>query len=259
MPATELCVIHPGGLSASAGRASPRTCPPARRVQVLELETINALLGAGPGADGRRARRPAARSRSARALDRGARRLGRRRRRRRRAGRALAAPARASSCSTAPAPGAPHGEPGEARPAALVRDVHRRAPRAAGCVDPERCTTGSSRRSRELRGGRASAPCAPTPRPPTVAALLDEHARARAARPPPDRRPRAVRHAADRGQGRRAACVPDSPALGWERFGPVERLASGGDHYSMLTDPAAAAHLAMLLRRWLAPAFAAVA
>jgi hypothetical protein len=45
--------------------------------------------------------------------------------------------------------------------------------------------------------------------------------------------------------------------LGWDRFGPVECLGSGGDHYSMLTDDAAAAHLAMLLRRWLAPAYAA--
>jgi hypothetical protein len=49
--------------------------------------------------------------------------------------------------------------------------------------------------------------------------------------------------------------APDSPALGWDRFAPVELLASGGDHYSMLTDPAAAAHLAMLLARWITPAF----
>jgi hypothetical protein len=53
--------------------------------------------------------------------------------------------------------------------------------------------------------------------------------------------------------------VPGSRALGWERFGPVEVLGSGGDHYSMLTDGAAAAHLAMLLRRWLAPAFRSAA
>jgi hypothetical protein len=54
-----------------------------------------------------------------------------------------------------------------------------------------------------------------------------------------------------------SSLVPDGPALGWDRFGPVERLGSGGDHYSMLTDPFAAAHLAMLLRRWLMPAAAA--
>ena len=51
--------------------------------------------------------------------------------------------------------------------------------------------------------------------------------------------------------------APDSPALGWDRFAPVELLASGGDHYSMLNDPASAAHLAMLLRRWLTPLFEA--
>jgi hypothetical protein len=48
--------------------------------------------------------------------------------------------------------------------------------------------------------------------------------------------------------------MPESSALGWDRYGPVERLGSGGDHYSMLTDPSAAAHLAMLLRRFLMPA-----
>ena len=51
--------------------------------------------------------------------------------------------------------------------------------------------------------------------------------------------------------------APDSPALGWDRYATVELLASGGDHYSMLTDPASAAHLAMLLRRWLTPLFEA--
>ena len=37
--------------------------------------------------------------------------------------------------------------------------------------------------------------------------------------------------------------------LGWD----AETLVSSGDHYSMLTDPAAVSHLAMLLRRWFAP------
>jgi hypothetical protein len=41
--------------------------------------------------------------------------------------------------------------------------------------------------------------------------------------------------------------------LGWEDAPDVERLVSSGDHYSMLTDPAAVAHLAALLRRWFAP------
>jgi hypothetical protein len=41
--------------------------------------------------------------------------------------------------------------------------------------------------------------------------------------------------------------------LGWEDEPDVELLVSSGDHYTMLTDPAAVAHLAMLLRRWFAP------
>jgi hypothetical protein len=41
--------------------------------------------------------------------------------------------------------------------------------------------------------------------------------------------------------------------LGWEDAEDVERLASSGNHYTMLTDPAAVAHLAMLLGRWFAP------
>jgi hypothetical protein len=51
--------------------------------------------------------------------------------------------------------------------------------------------------------------------------------------------------------------APESRALGWDRFGPVEVLAGAGDHYTMLTDPSAAAHLAMLLQRWLGPVYAA--
>jgi thioesterase domain-containing protein len=50
--------------------------------------------------------------------------------------------------------------------------------------------------------------------------------------------------------------APESRALGWNRYGPTEVLASAGDHYSMLTDRASATHLAMLLQRWLAPVYA---
>jgi thioesterase domain-containing protein len=45
--------------------------------------------------------------------------------------------------------------------------------------------------------------------------------------------------------------LPDSPALGWDTFNAIEVLASGGDHYTMLTDPAPQVHLALLLQRWL--------
>ena len=43
--------------------------------------------------------------------------------------------------------------------------------------------------------------------------------------------------------------------LGWEATNPVEALASGGDHYTMLTDHAVP--LALSLTRWLEPARAA--
>jgi hypothetical protein len=49
----------------------------------------------------------------------------------------------------------------------------------------------------------------------------------------------------------RAACGDGH--LGWDGHPDVEELVSAGDHYTMLTDPAAVAHLAALLRRWLVP------
>ena len=45
--------------------------------------------------------------------------------------------------------------------------------------------------------------------------------------------------------------LPDSRALNWDRWGSVEVLASGGDHYTMLTEAAPQVHLALLLQRWL--------
>jgi hypothetical protein len=50
----------------------------------------------------------------------------------------------------------------------------------------------------------------------------------------------------------RAARGP-AGALGWEDHPGLELLASAGDHYTMLTEPCAVAHLAALLRRWLLP------
>jgi len=43
--------------------------------------------------------------------------------------------------------------------------------------------------------------------------------------------------------------------LGWDMR--VELLAAGGDHYTMLTDPDNVVNLALLLTRWLSPAYAA--
>ena len=53
--------------------------------------------------------------------------------------------------------------------------------------------------------------------------------------------------------------APDSRALGWERLGNFELLASGGDHFTMLTEPAPTVHLALLLQRWLTTPLAAAA
>jgi thioesterase domain-containing protein len=50
---------------------------------------------------------------------------------------------------------------------------------------------------------------------------------------------------------RAARSLDGRPALGWDAFGPVEVLASGGDHYSMLTETSCVAGLAMALGRWL--------
>jgi thioesterase domain-containing protein len=54
----------------------------------------------------------------------------------------------------------------------------------------------------------------------------------------------------------RAAREP-AGALGWDGHPGLELLASAGDHYSMLSEPCAVAHLAALLRRWVSPAAAA--
>jgi thioesterase domain-containing protein len=103
-----------------------------------------------------------------------------------------------------------------------VDDALGRLLRAAGCAD----TSLSGMRRRYVAFARAQ-----------------RRDRALAARHVPPARPLTVV---------RAARGP-LPALGWERFALVQPLVSGGDHYTMLTDPAAVAHLAALLRRWLAP------
>jgi hypothetical protein len=54
----------------------------------------------------------------------------------------------------------------------------------------------------------------------------------------------------------RAAREP-AGALGWDGHPGLELLVGAGDHYTMLTEPCAAAHLAALLRRWVMPAAAA--
>jgi thioesterase domain-containing protein len=245
MPATELCVIHPGALSASCWARLASHLPAGTPVKVLELETINRFWAADPSlttdALAERLRGRLGASRAPRVLvgwgvggvvaD------------------ALAAPARRVVLLDAPAPGAQHTEPSEAqrlrsfamylgarkglivRPDQLTLDGVREAAIAVGALRAdtapgavERCFEEHS--ARVLRDHRLTAGHSPSGTPLTLVKAAD-------------------------------SLVPDSPALGWDRFGPVERLGSGGDHFSMLTDHSAAAHLAMLLRRWLTPAFAA--
>ena len=247
MPATELCVIHPGALSASCWARLASHLPAGTPVKVLELETINRFWASDPSltieALAERLRGRLGASRAPRVLvgwgvggavaD------------------ALAAPARRVVVLDAPAPGALNAEPGEAQrlrsfamyvgarkgrtvvPAQLTLENVRDAAIAAGALRAdtslpavERCFEEHS--ARVLRDHRLTAGYAPSGTPLTVVKAAD-------------------------------SLVPETPALGWDRFGPVERLGSGGDHYSMLTDGAAAAHLAMLLRRWLTPAFATAA
>ena len=48
MPATELCVIHPGALSASCWARLASHLPAGTPVKVLELETINRFWASDP-------------------------------------------------------------------------------------------------------------------------------------------------------------------------------------------------------------------
>ena len=246
MPVTEVCVIHPGALSASSWARLASHLPAGTPVKVLELETINRYWAADPEltvealADRLRPRladpaRPRARG------------LGRRRRRRRRARR----PRRGgSSCSTA----SPRRDAAEPREAELLRSFAMYAGARRGRaleVDPARLRAGlEPALAHILDVASAAGALREDTTLATVRRCYEQHA-ARVLRDhrlvagyEPSGAPLTVVKAAD-------SIAPDSPALGWDRFAPVELLASGGDHYSMLTDPASAAHLAMLLRRWL--------
>src|SRR4051812_47347517 len=235
MPVTELCVIHPRALSAACWARLASHLPPGAPVKVLELETINRFWADDEAltiealADRLRGRLGA--SRAPRVLvgwgvggvvaD------------------ALGLGARRVVVLDTVAPGAP--EPDEAQrlrsfvmylgarkgrtldagSLEQVAEVTETAPAAVQRAFEEHST-------RVLRDHRLTAGYVPSGTPLTVV---------KAAR----------------------SLQPDSPALGWDRFGPVERLGSGGDHYSMLTDNSAAAHLAILLQRWLAPGFSSAA
>jgi thioesterase domain-containing protein len=249
MPATELCVIHPGALSAACWARLASHLPAGTPVKVLELETINRFWANDPtltvDALAERLRGRLGASRAPRVLvgwgvggavaD------------------ALAAPARRVVLLDAPAPGALAAEPTEAqRLRSFAMYVGARKGRPLP-VDPERLSL-----EHILEVATATGALRADAAPAAIERCFEEHS-TRVQRDhrltadyAPSGTPLTVVKAAH-------SLLPDSAALGWDRFGPVERLGSGGDHYSMLTDGAAAAHLAMLLRRWLAPAFSTAA
>ncbi|HWK27224.1 MAG TPA: hypothetical protein VNS09_11710 [Solirubrobacter sp.] len=239
MPATELCLIHPGGLSASCWARMASHLPAGTPVKVLELEAVNRFWADDPEltvaalADRLRGRLGTPGllvgwGAGGAVAD------------------ALAPPPARVVVLDGLAPGALNEAPDTAarlRSFAMFLGARRGraldgAPRdlddvleaavSAGALRAETSRASLERwyaehERRVLRDHRLTQTHAPSGAPLTVV---------KAAR----------------------SLAPEAPALGWDRFGPVERLGSGGDHYSMLTDGAAVAHLALLLRRWLAPA-----
>jgi thioesterase domain-containing protein len=249
MPATELCVIHPGALSASCWARLASHLPAGTPVKVLELETINRFWADDPTltieALAERLRGRLGSTRAPRVIvgwgvggavaD------------------ALAAPARRVVILDGLAPGAQPAEPSEAqRLRSFAMYVGARRGRSLN-VDPERLTLDgileAATAAGALRADTSLASVAPCYEQHSSRALRDHRLTAAYK---PSGTPLTVVKAA-------SSLLPESPALGWDRFGPVERLGSGGDHFTMLTDGAAAAHLALLLRRWLAPAFSSAA
>jgi len=187
MPATELCVIHPGALSASCWARLASHLPAGTPVKVLELETINRFWASDPSltidALAERLRGRLGASRAPRVLvgwgvggavaD------------------ALAAPARRVVVLDAPAPGALNAEPTEAQrlrsfamylgarkgrsvvPGQLTLEAVLEAAVAAGALRPEtplaaveRCFAEHS--ARVLRDHRLTAGYAPSGAPLTV-------------------------------------------------------------------------------------------
>ena len=254
MPLTEVCVIHPGALSASSWARVASHLPAGTPVKVLELETINPYWAADPTltveglAERLQPRLAIPRERVLVGWGVGG-----------AVADALDAPSRRVVVLDGLAPGALKAEPDEAQ---LLRSFAMYAGARRGCplaIDPARLREGlepALAHILDVACGAGALHMDTTPA--TVRRCYEQHA-ARVLRDHrlvaayrPSGGPLTVVKAAH-------SLAPDSPALGWERFAPVELLGSGGDHYSMLTDAASAAHLAMLLRRWLTPAFRSAA
>jgi thioesterase domain-containing protein len=248
MPSTEVCLIHPGALSASSWARLASHLPAGTPVKVVELETITRYWSADPDltvealADRLHARFAVPRERVLVGWGVGG-----------VVADALATPSRRVVVLDGCAAGALPSEPGEAE---LLRSFAmylgaRRGVRLP--VERERMGAG-------LEYIRAVATAVGALRADTTVAAVRRAYDAHVGRMLRDHRlvagyepsgePVTVVKAA-------RSIAPRSRALGWDRYGPVELLASGGDHYSMLTEPAPAAHLALLLRRWLRPPLAA--
>jgi thioesterase domain-containing protein len=231
MPAIELTVIHPGALSASCWTRLASYLPAGTPVKVLELD--HRADTADDHAERLRGRLGSA-SAPRVLVGWGAGGV---------VADALDVPSRRVVLVDTPAPGTP--EPDRLRSFAMYLGARRGV-----TVSPREYTLDAIREAAIAVGAlRADTP------PAAVTRCFEEHS-ARigrdhrlTARHTPSGSPLTVVKAA-------RSLVPDSPALGWDRFGPVERLGSGGDHYSMVTELSAAAHLAMLLRRWLVPSYA---
>jgi thioesterase domain-containing protein len=255
MASPELCVIHPGALSAACWARVASLLPAGTPVRVLELETTTSRYWAADPtltveelADRLRPWLAVPRERVLVGWGVGG-----------LVADALATPARRVVVLDGLAPGALVSEPGEAE---LLRSFAMYAGARRGRtlhVDPARLGAGlEPALAHVLEAASAAGALRSDTTPATVRRCFEGHA-ARVRRDHrltagcvPSGLPVTVVKAA-------ASLAPDSPALGWDRFAPVERLASGGDHYSMLTDPASAAHLALLLRRWLMPALSSSA
>ena len=254
MPATEVCVIHPGALSASSWARIASHLPAGTPVKVLELETVNGYWAADADltvealADGLRPRLAVPRERLLVGWGVGG-----------AVADALATPTRRVVVLDGLAPGALNSEPDEAqllRSFAMYAGARRGRPLD---VDPARLAEGLEPALAHILGVASSAGALRLDTTPAAVRRCYEQHAARVLRDhrliagyEPSGAPLTVVKATH-------SLAPASPALGWDRFATVELLASGGDHYSMLTDAASAAQLAMLLRRWLTPAFSSAA